>query len=174
MQLEELRAYAARRGWIVVSEHVDHGVSGSKDKRPELDALNAKVQRGGVDVVLVWMFSRFARSVRQLVTALEEYRGLCVDFVSVSEAIDTTTAAGKLLFHVIGAVDEFFLDVLKENTRAGLASARRRGKRLGRPRVKVDVDEARRMIASGLSQRATAKALGLPLGTLQNALARAA
>ena len=105
MQLEELRAYAARRGWIVVSEHVDHGVSGSKDKRPELDALNAKVQRGGVDVVLVWKFSRFARSVRQLVTALEEYRGLCVDFVSVSEAIDTTTAAGKLLFHVIGAVD---------------------------------------------------------------------
>jgi len=80
--------------------------------------------------VLVWKFSRLARSVPHLVTALDEFNSLGFDFVS--EGIDTTTAAGKLPFHVIGAVDEFFIDVLRENTRAGLASARRRGKRIGR------------------------------------------
>jgi DNA invertase Pin-like site-specific DNA recombinase len=175
MQVDELRAYAERRGWVVVAEHVEHGVSGSKDKRPELDAMMATVRRGrSVDAVLVWKFSRFARSVRHLVTALEEFKTLGVDFVSISEGIDTTSATGKLLFHVIGAVDEFFLDVLKENTKAGLASARRRGKRLGRPKARVDVEEARRLMADGFSQRSCAKALAVPLGTLQRALARAA
>jgi DNA invertase Pin-like site-specific DNA recombinase len=173
MQLDELRGFAERRGWTIVAEYVEHGVSGTKDKRPQLDALMAKVRRGGVDAVLVWKFSRFARSVRHLVTALEEFRALSVDFVSVSEGIDTTTPVGKMTFNIIAAIDEFFVDVLKENTRAGLASARRRGRRLGRPRRHVDVDEARRLLASGQSQRAVAAHLGVGHGTLQRALATA-
>ena len=135
LQLDELRAFAARRGWVVVGEFVDRAVSGTKERRPELDEMMVRVRRGGVDVVLVWKFSRFARSVRHLVVALDEFKTLGLDFVSMSEGIDTTSAAGKLLFHVIGAVDEFFIDVLRENTRAGLAAARRRGKRIGRPRA---------------------------------------
>jgi DNA invertase Pin-like site-specific DNA recombinase len=170
LQLDELREYAARRGWTLVAEHVDHGVSGAKDRRPELDKLMALIRRGGVDVVAVWKFSRFARSLRHLVTALEEFKVRGVDFVSMTEGVDTATPAGKLQMHIIAAFDEFLLDVLKENTRAGLAAARRRGKRLGRPRRRIDVDEARRMLGEGLSQRATARALGVPLGTLQGAL----
>jgi DNA invertase Pin-like site-specific DNA recombinase len=175
MQVDELRAFAAARGWTVVGEYVDHGVSGTKERRPQLDELMRGVHRGAVDVVLVWKFSRFARSVRHLVTALEEFQALGVDFVSQSDGIDTSTPVGKMTFTIIGAIDEFFVDVLKDNTRAGLAAARRRGKRLGRPKRRVDVDEARRLLAvEGTSVRAVARAMKLPLGTLQRALQREA
>ena len=128
----------------------------------------ARVRRGGIDVVLVWKFSRFTRSVRHLVTALDEFKTLGVDFVSITEGIDTTSAVGKLTFHIIAAIDEFFLDTLCENRRAGLAAARRRGKRLGRPRAerrhadqrgpRLDVDAARDLLATGVSRREAAGA----------------
>lgn len=183
LQLDELRAFAARRGWTIVGEFVDVGISGTKDRRPHLDEMMAKVRRGGVDVVLVWKFSRFARSVRHLVTCLDELRTLDVDFVSMTEQTDTTTAAGKLLFQVIAAVDEFFVDVLRENTRAGMAAARRRGKRIGRPRAerrhsdqkgsRLDLDAARTLIASGTSIPASARQVGASEATLRRALVRA-
>lgn len=183
LQLDELREHVSRRGWTLVGEYVDHGISGTQDRRPKLDEMMARVRRGGVDVVLVWKFSRFARSVRHLVACLDEFRELAIDFCSMTEQIDTTTAAGKLLFHIIAAVDEFFIDVLKENTRAGLRVARRKGKRLGRPRAerrhadqkghRLDVDEARTLIGRGDSLRSTAKRLGVPESTLRRALARA-
>jgi DNA invertase Pin-like site-specific DNA recombinase len=182
LQLDELRAFAARRGWTVVAEYIDHGITGTKEKRPQLDEMMARVRRGGVDVVLVWKFSRFARSVRHLVTCLP-FQVLGVDFVSMSESIDTTTAAGKLLFHIIAAVDEFFIDVLRENTCAGLKAAQRRGRRLGRPRAerrhadqkgeRLDVDAARALIAAGASCRTAARQLGVSEATLRRALARA-
>ncbi|MGO9838663.1 MAG: recombinase family protein, partial [Polyangiaceae bacterium] len=180
LQLDELRAYAARRGWTVVGEFVDHGEKGWKDKRPQLDEMLARVRRGGVDVVLVWKFSRFARSVRHLVTALDEFKALGIDFVSISEGIDTTSPVGKLTFHIIAAIDEFFLDTLRENTRAGLAAARRRGKRLGRPRAerrhadqkgaRLDVDAARALIAAGATTRSAARQIGASEATLRRAL----
>lgn len=174
LQLDALRAYAATRNLTVVAEHVDHGVSGAKDRRPELDKLMTAVRRGQVDVVLVWKFSRFARSVRHLVTALEEFNARSVDFVTVTEGIDTSTPAGKLQMHIIAAMDEFFLDVLKENTKAGMSAAKRRGRRIGRPQRVVDVNEVRARLAAGASQRVVARDMGLPLATMQAALARAA
>ena len=172
-QVEELRAYAARRGWTVVAEHVDHGVSGTKDRRPELDAMLKKTRRGGVDVVLVWKFSRFARSVRQLVTALEEFKTRGVEFVSVSEGIDTGTPVGKMMFQVIGAIDEFFIDTMRENTKAGIAAARRRGRRLGRPKVRIDLDRAKELISLGFSVRGAARELGVDPMTLGRKLKNA-
>ncbi|MGO9833972.1 MAG: recombinase family protein [Polyangiaceae bacterium] len=185
LQLDELRACAARRnGWTMVGEYVDRGEKGWKDKRPQLDEMLARVRRGGIDVVLVWKFSRFARSVRHLVTALDEFKALGVDFVSITEGIDTTSAVGKLTFHIIAAIDEFFLDTLRENTRAGLAAARRRGKRLGRPRaerrhadqkgVRLDVDAALALLATGVSRREVARRLKVPEATLRRALGRTA
>jgi DNA invertase Pin-like site-specific DNA recombinase len=90
-------------------------------------------------VIAVWKFSRFARSVRHLVSALDEFKALGVDFVSISEGVDTTTPIGKMTFTIIAAIDEFFLDTLKENTKAGLATARRRGRRLGRLSTRASV-----------------------------------
>src|SRR5580658_8569549 len=88
MQLDELREFAARRGWTIVAEYVDHGVSGAKDRRPDLDRLMVHVGRGGVDVVLCWKFDRWARSARHLILTLDEFRAAGVDFASVRDSID--------------------------------------------------------------------------------------
>jgi DNA invertase Pin-like site-specific DNA recombinase len=185
LQVDELRAYVARRGWTAVGEYIDHGEKSWKEKRPQLDEMMTRVRRGGVDVVLVWKFSRFARSVQHLVTALHEFEAIKVDFVSITENIDTTTAMGRFTFHVIAAMDEFFLDVLRENTRAGLRAARRRGRRLGRvpadrrlpdkhKGARLDVDAAVEAINGGSSVRAAARAQSASEATLRRALARRA
>jgi DNA invertase Pin-like site-specific DNA recombinase len=182
MQLDELREFAARRGWTVVAEYVDHGESGAKDSRPQLDRLLAHVRRGGIDVVACWRFDRFARSVRHLVLALDEFRALSVDFVSVRDAIDTSTPAGRFSFQVIAAVAELERELIRERTIAGVARARRQGKRVGRPRAerrtasqgrRLDVEAARQAITSGSSIRAAARAQDVGEATLRRALARA-
>ena len=106
MQLRELREYCHRRGWTVVVEYVDAGISGAKEKRPELDRLLADAHRRHFDAVVVWRFDRFARSVSHLLRALETFRSLGIEFVSLSEQVDTSTPAGKLVFTVLGAVAE--------------------------------------------------------------------
>jgi DNA invertase Pin-like site-specific DNA recombinase len=172
LQLEELRRVAAERGWNVVAELVDHGVSGATDRRPQLDRLLTRVASGGVDVVAVWKFDRFARSVRHLVCALDDFRARGVHFFSARDAIDTSTPAGRFTFAVIAAVAELERELIRERTIAGLAVARRRGSRVGRPRCGVDVVAARTLLARGLSQRRVARALGVGASTLRRALAR--
>jgi DNA invertase Pin-like site-specific DNA recombinase len=183
MQLDELREWAARRDWTIVAEHVDEGVSGSKDRRPELDKLMAHVRRGGIDAVAVWKFDRFARSVTHLVSALDEFRALSVDFVSVRDAVDTSTPVGRFTFTIIGAVAEFERELIRERVRSGLARAKRRGKRVGRPRAerrhadqqgpRLDLEAAERLISGGTSVRGAARELGTSEATLRRALARA-
>jgi DNA invertase Pin-like site-specific DNA recombinase len=169
-QIDELRALSAQRGWRIIGEYVDQAVSGSKDRRPELDKLMADVHRGKVDVVLVWKFDRFARSLKHLITALEDFRVRGVEFVSMNDAIDTSTSVGRFTFSVIAAVAELERDVIRERTRAGIAAAKRRGVRVGRPRVEVDVDAARRLLATGGSVRSVAKTLKMGASTLARAL----
>ena len=104
LQLDELRRMAEVRQVIVVNEYVDRGVSGTKDRRPALDQLMKHARRRKFDAVWVWRFDRFARSLRHLVTALDEFSALGVDFMSHQEAVDTSTPAGRMLFQVIGAM----------------------------------------------------------------------
>ena len=101
-QLRQLREFAARRGWDVHAEHVDHGVSGAKRTRPGLDALMADVRARRVDVVLIWALDRLARSTSHLVQTSEELQALGVDLVALSQSIDTTTPTGKLTFTILG------------------------------------------------------------------------
>lgn len=131
MQLEDLRRYAQR--FAQSKEYVEIGVSGAQRRRPQLDALMADARRRRFDVVLVWKFDRFARSVKHLVDSLEEFRALGIDFISFTEGIDTTTPSGELLFHIMGAVAQFERDLIAERVRAGIAHARALGKRIGRP-----------------------------------------
>jgi hypothetical protein len=98
IQLRELRDYLSRRGWTITGEFIDHGVSGAKDSRPELDKLMRAARRREFDVVIVWRFDRFARSVKHLVLALEEFQSLGIGFVSYQEALDTSTPIGKAMF----------------------------------------------------------------------------
>jgi len=133
-QLRELRAYAKRRSLRVAYELVDHE-SGAKEKRPELDKLLDLTRKRKVDVVLVWKFDRFARSTKQLVTALEEFRELGVNFISYTENVDTSTPAGKALFTMVSAFAEFERDLIRERVKAGLDRARADGTKLGRPAI---------------------------------------
>jgi len=135
MQLVQLREYAQRRGWEIADEYVDEAVSGIKKRRPGLDRLMADCQQRLVDVVLVWKFDRFARSVTHLTQALETFQALGIDFVSYSQNLDTSTPMGKMLFVIIGAVGELERDLIRERTEAGRQVARGRGVKFGRRSV---------------------------------------
>lgn len=174
MQIAALRQVVEQRGWHAVGEFVDSGISGQKDRRPQLDELMKVVHRGGIDIVAVWRFDRFARSTRHLVCALEEFRSRGIDFISVNDAIDTSTPNGRFTFAVISAVAELERELIRERTRCGLAAARRRGAVLGRPRVHVDLVRARELLAGGSSVRAAARTMQIGAATLSRALAAAA
>ena len=130
-QLLELRKYVEARGWTA-EEYVDHGVSGSKDKRPALDALLKDAKRRRFDVLVCWRLDRLGRNLRHLVTMLEELQQLGIAFVSLGEGIDCTTPAGKLQLHILAALAEFERERIRERVMAGLQRARAQGKRLGR------------------------------------------
>lgn len=173
MQLRELREYCQRRGWGGVTEYVDVGISGAKEKRPELDRLLADAHRREFDAVVVWRFDRFARSVSHLLRALETFSSLGIDFVSLSEQVDTSTPAGKLVFTVLGAVAELERSLIVERVRAGLRNARAKGKRLGRPRSGVDPAAIKRLRTQGATWRAVGAALGVAPATALHAAAKA-
>jgi DNA invertase Pin-like site-specific DNA recombinase len=165
MQTRELREYCDRRGWTVAGEYVDRGISGAKDRRPELDRLMSDAHKRRFDVVAVWKFDRFARSVSHLLRALDTFRVLGIEFVSLSESLDTATPAGRMVFTVLGAVAELERSLIAERVRAGLRNARAKGKRLGRPRVAVDAAQVARLRASGLSWPKVARELRVSVGT---------
>lgn len=171
MQLDELRQVARQRGWNVVGEFVDVGVSGTKDRRPQLDKLMQLAHAGKLDIVATWRFDRFARSTRHLLTALEDFRVRGVDFVSLRDAVDTSTATGRFTFAIIAAVAELERELIRERTVAGIEAARRRGRKPGRPRVVFDLERARELQAQGRSVRAISKALGVAPATVHRGLA---
>ena len=170
MQLSELREYASRRGWAIVGEYVDRGVSGAKESRPALNRLMADAHRRKFDAVLVWKLDRFARSLKQLVNALAEMEALGVAFVSLRDNLDLSTPSGRLMFQIIGAMAEFERALIQERVRAGLRHARAQGKRLGRPGVNVEGKSVRELRAHGASLRTIARQLGVGLGTVHRAL----
>lgn len=169
MQLNEVRAYCERRGWQVAGEYVDTGISGSKEHRPALDRLLSDCRKRRVDAVVVYRYDRFARSVRQLVNALEEFRSLGIDFVSLHEGVDTSTPNGRLVFDIFASIAEFERELIRDRVRSGLAAARARGKQLGRPRVAVDELRIAELRAAGRGWKAIAAELGLGVGTILRA-----
>jgi len=164
-----LREYAERRGFEVV-EYRDEGISGSKDSRPALDRLMKDARARKFDVVIVARFDRFARSVSHLLRALEEFSHLGVDFVSLSESIDTSTPMGKMIFTVLGAVAELERNLIKERVHMGISRARKQGKRLGRPKRLFDREKARTMLKC-MSAREVARQLGVSRGVVERACA---
>lgn len=160
VQVRELRQYVERRGWTLAAEYVDHGVSGSKDKRPALDKLMAAARKRQVDVIVVWALDRLGRSLKHLVVTIEELGALGVDFACFTQPIDTTTPAGRLTFAVLGAVAEFEREMIRSRVRAGLAKAKALGKHVGRPKASVDPEQVRVLRDSGLSLRQIADRVG--------------
>ncbi len=173
VQLMALRAHATQRGWQVVEEFVDRGVSGAKERRPALDRLMKRAWAGHVQVVLVWRFDRLARSVKHLVAALETFRSLHVEFVSLQEQLDTATPIGQAMFTIIGAMAQLERDIIRERVKAGLERAKARGIRLGRPRVPVAAAELLALRDQGLSVGAMARQLRCSRSTVRRYLSQA-
>ena len=151
VQLEALRAHATNRDWIIVEEFVDHGYSGAKEKRPALDRMIKAAWTGSFQAVLVWRFDRFARSVKHLITALEQFRSLNISFISLQEQFDASTPIGQAMFSIIGAMAQLERDIIRERVKSGLDRARTRGVRLGRPVASAQSDEVIDLKGQGLS-----------------------
>jgi DNA invertase Pin-like site-specific DNA recombinase len=166
MQTRELLEYAERRGWKVGDEYVDIGISGTKEKRPELDRLMADAHRRRFDAVVVWKFDRLARSVSHLLRALETFRAQGIEFVSFSEQLDTSTPAGKMVFTVLGAVAELERGLIVERVKAGLRNARAKGKVLGRPKKILDTRRIATLRGQGVGWKRIAAEMGVGVGTI--------
>jgi DNA invertase Pin-like site-specific DNA recombinase len=169
MQTRELREYCDRRGWIVSGEFTDTGISGTKEHRPALDRLLLLCRKRSVDAVVVYRYDRFARSLRHLVNALEDFRALGIEFVSLHEGVDTTTPNGRLIFGIFASIAEFERELIRDRVRSGLAAVKAKGRRLGRPRVSVDAARIGALRAQGRSWREITLETGASKGTAQRA-----
>lgn len=170
LQGDEVTSLIERRGWTLHGVYEDQGHSGASERRPGLDRLLADARKKRFDALVVWRSDRLFRSVHHMVVTLTDLAALGIDFVSATEAFDTSTPTGKLLFHICTAFGQFERDVIAERTIAGMAAARRRGVHVGRPRVEIDLARARQLRHGGLTIRAVAQELGVGYGSLQRAL----
>ncbi len=159
LQAQELRQYSQARGWNEFSVYEDKA-TGTNANRPELKRLLADARCRKIDLILVWKLDRFARSLKDLLTLLQELAELGVDFISLRDQLDLTTAAGRLMAQMIGAFAEFEASLIKERVKAGLRAARAKGKRLGRPRS-IDRYQVERLREQGLSLSQIAARLGV-------------
>lgn len=172
MQTRELEEFCQHRGWGISGRYVDQGVSGAKDSRPELNRLMADAHSRRFDVIAVWKFDRLARSVSHLLRALETFQALGIEFVSLSEQIDTSTPTGKMVFTILGAVAELERSLIVDRVRAGMRNARAKGKRIGCPPITFLASETREAIARAYVQgkgtlRGLATRFGTSVGTVQ-------
>jgi DNA invertase Pin-like site-specific DNA recombinase len=165
MQIRELREHCKLRGWHLSAEYVDKGISGAKDSRPELNRLMNDAHRRRFDIVAVWKFDRFARSVSHLLRALETFRALGIEFLSLCENVDTSTPTGKMVFTVLASVSELERSLIGERVRAGLRNAKSKGTRLGRPPLKsLTVEEMRHLRRERLRSKTSFKDLAAKYG----------
>jgi len=156
-QLYQLRELAARRGFEIVQEYTDRGISGSKSRRPGLDALMADARRSKFSVVLVAAFDRIARSTRHFLQTLDELDSLAIEFVSAREAVDTTTALGRMFVTIIGCIAELERSLIVERIRQGMRRRKLEGFRLGRAPLDVDREALVCDRRSGMSLTRVAK-----------------
>jgi DNA invertase Pin-like site-specific DNA recombinase len=167
LQVRDLRTYCTARGFDLVREYIDVGQSGAKDSRPELNKLMDDARKRQFDAIVVWRFDRFARSTKHLLSALEEFRSLGIQFISYQENIDTSSAFGQALFTIVSAVAQLERDLIRERVSAGIRNARANGKKLGRPKSAVDRDRILELKAQGQNLRQIATTLGVGYGTVR-------
>jgi DNA invertase Pin-like site-specific DNA recombinase len=137
-QLLDLRQLAEQRGWEITEVYIDHGVSGTRTRRPALDKLMADAARHRFDVVAVAGFDRMARSVRHLLETLDELHRLGIEFVSLRENLDSQAPLGRAIFIIVGAVAELERSLIVERVRAGMRRARLEGRHIGRRPLDLD------------------------------------
>lgn len=168
-QIAELHKFCEARGWMVVRELTDHGYSGGTDARPAFRELIELARTRQIDVIVVTKLDRLFRSLRHLVTCLEELHSLGITFTATRDAIDWSTPSGRMFTQVLGALGEFERSLIRERTVAGLAHAKAKGKQLGRPRRGLEA-EIKRLRAAGNTYRSIRQQLKCGAGTIRRAL----
>lgn len=168
MQLHELRQFAARSNLVIFKEYIDENFTGANTNRPAFKEMMADARKRKFSALLVWKLDRLGRSLKDLVNTLDELGHYGVDFMSYDNNLDTSTSTGKFMFQIIGAVAEFEKDIIRERVIAGLAAARRKGKRLGRKPLDPDIYAAAlKLKDQGLSFRKIGKQLGVDEGAIR-------
>src|ERR1700687_4322421 len=158
LQIRAMREYATKRGWSIVAQIKEVGSGASQ--RELRTTLIAAARRREIDVVLVWRLDRWGRSVADLVSMLQDLQHLGVGFVSLTEALDLTTPAGRAMAGLLAVFAEFEREILRERVRAGLAHARQNGQRLGRPLTAgLQADQVRKLYRAGVSKAEIARRL---------------
>ena len=173
-QRQALTAACEARGWHIVEEFVDNGISGAKgrDKRPGFDKLIKAATRRQIDVVAAWSVDRLGRSLQDLVGFLSELNAVGCDLYLERQAVDTTTPAGRALFQMLGVFAEFERSIIVERVNAGIARARVKGTKSGKPigRPVVDrhrIDQVREELAKGTGILKTARIVGVGVSVVQ-------
>ncbi len=168
-QLDALREVAGRSGYSIVEEFVDEGISGAKGRvdRPALDRMLRDCAKRRFDMVMVWDISRLGRSLQNLIEVMNELQSLKVDLFFVQQGMDTSTASGRMMFSVFGALGEYERELIRERTLLGQQRARAQGVKFGRPRTVTDNtrDAIRLMRSQGVAIRKIATTLGIGVST---------
>lgn len=159
LQRNELTAYAKNRG-LSINLIFEDRMSGTHTQRPQFQAMLAAAHRREFDILLVWKLDRFGRSLKDVITHLTALQELGISFVSLSDQIDFSTSSGRLMLHLLASFAEFEASLIRERVRAGIANAKRKGTKLGRP-VATDPKLIINLRSDGLSYSAIAKRLGV-------------
>jgi DNA invertase Pin-like site-specific DNA recombinase len=174
MQLRDLRQLAEQRGFEIVAEFCDEGVSGSCDSRPQLDRMLADAQRGKFQAILIWRLDRLGRSLQHLVRLFENFRAWNVALISFGEGLDFLTSMGKLFYQLSGAFAEFERDCIRERVKAGMRNARAKGRHIGRPRAVVDAARIGQLSALGTPWAKIGRTVGVSARTVKRIALRSA
>jgi DNA invertase Pin-like site-specific DNA recombinase len=167
LQLMDLQDYVRKRGYTIYHIYEDI-ISGAAKERKALDLLMADANHRKFDIVLVWKFDRFARSLKMLVDSLALFQELGIDFISYKENIDTTTSMGRLIFHINSAYAEFEREIIKDRVKAGIKAKREKTDTWGRRNIASDIQtQIQELIKQGVSIRKVAKTLHVAKGTVQ-------
>lgn len=168
LQEYDLTQYTSQRNLTIYKIYKDT-ISGSTDRRPSLDEMMKDAYKNKFQMVLVWRFDRFARSTRHLSTALDEFQILGIDFISYQENVDTSSPMGRAIFTILSAISQLERDIIRDRVVAGIATAKAKGKTLGRPKRRNDL-QIKHLREQGLSFRAISKKLNISVSSIQQAL----
>ena len=169
-QERELLAHCHRQGWQVFKVYRDEGFSGAVAERPALQTMMSDARQRRFDSLLIWKIDRLARSIAHLIETLAELKGLGVGFISLTEAINTETAQGRMLCSFLGAIGEFEREMTIARIKSGVARAKAAGVKFGRPRTAFDYAKAAELRKQGLGYKAIARALSVPRTTVYRVL----
>src|SRR5258708_39555644 len=173
MQLRDLRQLAEQRGFEIVTEFCDEGVSGSCDSRPKVARVRGAAQGGKVQAILIWRLDRLGRSLQHLVRLFENFRAWNVALISFGEGLDFSTSMGKLFYQLSGAFAEFERDCIRDRVKAGMRNARAKGRHIGRPRAVVDAARIGQLSALGTPWAKIGRTVGVSARTVKTIALRA-